>query len=237
MLELKNVSYKVIEDNQEKNILSDINLSFAKNKINVITGPNGCGKSTIIKLLMGINNPNSGQVLYNGKDITNLSISERAKLGITIAFQQPIKFKGLSVKDLLDIASNKTNTLSEACAYLSKVGLCAKDYINRELNDNLSGGELKRIELAIALAKGGNVFLFDEPEAGIDIWSFEGLISIFKSISNATIIIVSHQQKILNMADNIILLSPNKNILQGTAKKMMPKIEQSSCGMLGGQNE
>lgn len=237
MLELKNISYSVKNNTSTKNILSDINLSFEKNKIYVITGQNGSGKSSLVKLIMGINNPTDGHILFENQDITKLDITKRAKLGITMAFQQPIKFKGLTVKSLLDIASVKENTLSEACNYLSKVGLCAKDYINRTLDDNLSGGELKRIELAIALAKGGKLFLFDEPEAGIDLWSFENLIEIFKNIKDATIIIVSHQQKILNMADNIILLSPNKPAVLGTKSKMLPLIDQSSCGRLGGKNE
>lgn len=237
MLELKNITYTVKDGKNKKDILSDISLSFVKNKINVITGQNGSGKSSIVKLIMGINKPNDGAIIWQGKDITKLTITERAKLGITIAFQQPIKFKGLSVKDLLDIASNKTNTLSEACDYLSKVGLCAKDYINREINDELSGGELKRIELAIALAKGGKLFLFDEPEAGIDLWSFENLINLFKKINDATVIIVSHQQKILSMADNIILLSPNCPAVSGKPSKMLPLIDKNSCMRLGGQNE
>ena len=237
MLELKNITYTAVNTTGKKDILKDISLSFAKNKINVITGQNGSGKSTIVKLIMGIIKPTKGSILYNEKNISDLSITERAKLGITMAFQQPIKFKGISVKDMLDIASGKTNTLSEACNYLSKVGLCAKDYINRQLDENLSGGELKRIELAIALAKGGKIFLFDEPEAGIDLWSFENLISLFKNIDNATIIIVSHQQKILNMADNIILLSTDKEVIFGSPKKMLPLIESNSCGRLGGTNE
>ncbi len=237
MLELSNISYSVKQNNVERDILKDINLSFETNKINVITGQNGSGKSTIIKLIMGIIKPTKGKIVFKKKDITSLSITDRANLGITMAFQQPTKFKGLSVKDLLDIASKKTNTLSEACSYLSKVGLCAKDYVNRDIDDKLSGGELKRIELAIALAKGGKVFLFDEPEAGIDLWSFENLISLFKEITDATVIIVSHQQKILDMADNIVLLSPLKPAIFGTKNKMLPLINNTTCDRLGGKSE
>ncbi|MBO5910026.1 MAG: ATP-binding cassette domain-containing protein, partial [Clostridia bacterium] len=196
MLVLKNINYSVSAENKTIDILKNINLKFNKG-INVITGQNGSGKSTLIKLIMGINTPTSGQIVYNNVDISNTSINERANLGFTLAFQQPVKFKGIKVKDLLDIASSKSNKLSDICEHLSKVGMCAKDYINRELDSTLSGGELKRIELAMALAKGGEVFLFDEPEAGIDLWSFENLIDIFKNLKNKIVVIVSHQEKII----------------------------------------
>ena len=155
---------------------------------------------------MSINKVSSGKIVYEGKDITDLTINERANLGFTLAFQQPIRFKGIKVKDLLDIASSKNNKLADACEYLSKVGLCAKDYVNREIDNTLSGGELKRIELAIALAKGGEVFLFDEPEAGIDLWSFENLIDLFKSLKDKIVIIVSHQEKIIKCANKVVVL-------------------------------
>ena len=182
---------------------------------------------------MGINIPTNGQVLYNKQDISSLTITDRANLGFTIAFQQPIKFKGLKVKDLLDIASSKTNKLADACAYLSQVGLCAKDYINRELDGTLSGGELKRIELALALAKGGDVFLFDEPEAGIDLWSFEKLVGLFKNLKNKIVIIVSHQEKIIECATNVIVLEGDR-ANQYSSGDAIEKIKKLQCGKLGG---
>ena len=232
MLELKNIGYSVDGDNGDIDILNNINLKFKKG-INVITGHNGSGKSTLIKLIMGINKQTSGQVVYNKQDISNLSITDRANIGFTLAFQQPIKFKGLKVKDLLDIASSKTNKLADACTYLSQVGLCAKDYINRELDSTLSGGELKRIELALALAKGGDVFLFDEPEAGIDLWSFEKLIDLFKNLKNKTVIIVSHQEKIIECANNVIVLD-SVGAKQYSTKDAIDKIKRLQCGKLGG---
>ena len=232
MLELKNISYSVVGDNGEINILNNINLKFKKG-INVITGQNGSGKSTLIKLIMGINKQTAGQVVYNKQDISNIPITDRANMGFTLAFQQPIKFKGLKVKDLLDIASSKTNKLSDACTYLSQVGLCAKDYINRELDSTLSGGELKRIELALALAKGGDVFLFDEPEAGIDLWSFEKLIGLFKNLKNKIVIIVSHQEKIIECANNVIVLDDD-GAKQYSTNDAISKIKKLQCGKLGG---
>lgn len=236
MIKLENLSYKVSdkETGKEKYILKDLNLEFLKNKVTVITGHNGSGKSTLIKLLMGIISPTSGKILVDDKDITSLSIQERANMGLTIAFQQPVRFKGLTVKDLLNLASKKQGKLSDACEYLAKVGLCAKDYIDRELDDRLSGGELKRIELAIALAKGGNILLFDEPEAGIDLWSFDGLVNIFKELKNKTVIIVSHQKKLLDNADYILLLNNNHNAILGTKKEMLDNLNKPQCGKLGG---
>ena len=232
MLELKNINYSVVDANQNTiDILKDINLKFDKG-ITVITGQNGSGKSTLIKLIMDINKATSGKVIYRGKDISNLNITERANLGFTLAFQQPIRFKGIRVKDLLDIASSKSNKLSDACEYLSKVGLCAKDYINREIDNTLSGGELKRIELAIALAKGGDVFLFDEPEAGIDLWSFESLIKVFELLKNKIVIIVSHQQKIIESADNVIVIN-NDGAKQYNSKEAINQIQKMKCGRLG----
>ncbi|MBQ7798490.1 MAG: ATP-binding cassette domain-containing protein [Clostridia bacterium] len=233
MIELKNIGYSVVDKNQNTiEILKDINLKFDKG-INVITGQNGSGKSTLVKLIMDINKATSGQIVNNGKDISNLDITERANLGFTIAFQQPIKFKGIKVKDLLDIASSKNNKLADACEYLSKVGLCAKDYINRELDNTLSGGELKRIELAIALAKGGEVFLFDEPEAGIDLWSFENLISLFNNLKDKIVIIVSHQEKIIQSATKVIVLD-NEAVKEYDSSKAIKSIKKLQCGKLGG---
>lgn len=237
MLQLKNICFSVEDSGQTINILKDINLDFEENKITVITGANGGGKSSLVKLIMGINQCSSGQILLDGQDITNLSITDRANLGLTIAFQQPVKFKGLTVKNLLDEASKKNNKVVDACEYLSQVGLCAKSYLNRQLDDTLSGGELKRIEIAMSLAKGGKIFLFDEPEAGIDLWSFENLIKIFKDIKNATVIIVSHQRKILEMADNIILINKNSNLKYGTKEEMITNLTTPNCYKLGGENE
>ncbi|MBQ7880518.1 MAG: ATP-binding cassette domain-containing protein [Clostridia bacterium] len=233
MLELKNISYSVVDDNNKSiDILKDINLKFNKG-INVITGQNGSGKSSLIKLIMNINQSSSGKIMYNKKDISALDITERANLGFTLAFQQPIRFKGLKVKDLLDIASSKNNKLADICDYLSKVGMCAKDYINRELDSTLSGGELKRIELALALAKGGEVFLFDEPEAGIDLWSFENLIDIFKNLKDKIVIIVSHQEKIIECASKVIVLD-NNGITEYNKVDAINKIKKLQCGRLGG---
>lgn len=236
MIKLENLSYKVSdkETGKEKYILKNLNLEFPKNKVTVITGHNGSGKSTLIKLLMGIISPTSGKILVNGTDITPLQIQERANMGLTIAFQQPVRFKGLTVRDLLNLASKKQGKLADACEYLAKVGLCAKDYIDRELDDRLSGGELKRIELAIALAKGGDILLFDEPEAGIDLWSFDGLVNIFKELKNKTVIIVSHQKKLLNNADYILLLNNNHDAILGTKKEMLENLNKPQCAKLGG---
>lgn len=236
MIKLENLSYKVSdkETGKEKYILKNLNLEFPKNKVTVITGHNGSGKSTLIKLLMGIISPTSGRILVNGTDITPLQIQERANMGLTIAFQQPVRFKGLTVRDLLNLASKKQGKLADACEYLAKVGLCAKDYIDRELDDRLSGGELKRIELAIALAKGGDILLFDEPEAGIDLWSFDGLVNIFKELKNKTVIIVSHQKKLLDNADYILLLNNNHDAILGTKKEMLENLNKPQCAKLGG---
>lgn len=236
MIKLENLSYKVSdkETGKEKYILKNLNLEFPKNKVTVITGHNGSGKSTLIKLLMGIISPTSGKILVNGTDITPLQIQERANMGLTIAFQQPVRFKGLTVRDLLNLASKKQGKLADACEYLAKVGLCAKDYIDRELDDRLSGGELKRIELAIALAKGGDILLFDEPEAGIDLWSFDGLVNIFKELKNKTVIIVSHQKKLLDNADYILLLNNNHDAILGTKNEMLENLNKPQCAKLGG---
>lgn len=237
MLVLNNIDYTIKENNNLKNILSNINLQFKKNEITVITGANGSGKSTLIKMIMGIITPTKGDIKFNNKNINNLSISERANLGFTLALQQPVKFNGLTVRNLLDEACKKNVKITDACEYLSKVGLCAKNYINRQLDNTLSGGELKRIELAMALAKGGKVFLFDEPEAGIDLWSFEDLIQIFTSLKDKIVIIVSHQKKILEIADKIIVLNHNSSPLVGSKVEILPKLNTKSCGKLGGYNE
>lgn len=222
MLELKNISF--FRDN--KQILDNITLNIDNSKLIAITGPNGSGKSTLAKIIMGILKPDSGRILFDGQDITDKNITERAKLGIGFAFQQPVKFKGLTVKDLIELASGNNIKLSEACDYLSDVGLCAKDYLNREISSSLSGGELKRIEIAMLAAKKSKLTVFDEPEAGIDLWSFNNLISVFEKMHNeikdASIVIISHQEKILNIADEIILLTDGKVEATGTKEQLLP---------------
>ncbi len=205
MLELKNISFQA-ED--EKEILKDVSLKI-DDKIVVITGPNGGGKSTLAKVIAGIVTPTGGQILLDGEDITGYSVTERANAGISLAFQQPVRFKGLTVRDLITIAAGKELNVSEACSYLSEVGLCAKDYIDRELNASLSGGEIKRIEIATILARGSKFSIFDEPEAGIDLWSFQSLIRVFEKMQKeykGTILIISHQERILDIADKIIYI-------------------------------
>ena len=222
MLELKNVSY--FRDN--KLILDNISLKIDNSKLVAITGPNGSGKSTLAKIIMGILKPDSGSIFFDGKDITNIGITDRAKLGIGFAFQQPVKFKGLTVRDLIELSSGNTINVSEACNYLSDVGLCAKDYLNREVSNSLSGGELKRIEIAMLAAKKSKLTVFDEPEAGIDLWSFNSLISVFEKmhseISDSSIVIISHQEKILNIADEIILLVDGKVQAVGQKEEVLP---------------
>lgn len=222
MLELKNISY--FRDN--KQILDNISLKIDNSKLVAITGPNGSGKSTLAKIIMGILKPDSGSIFFDGKDITNIGITDRAKLGIGFAFQQPVKFKGLTVRDLIELSSGNTINLSEACNYLSDVGLCAKDYLNREVSNSLSGGELKRIEIAMLAAKKSKLTVFDEPEAGIDLWSFNSLISVFEKmhseISDSSIVIISHQEKILNIADEIILLVDGKVQAVGQKEEVLP---------------
>lgn len=228
MLELKNISF--FKDN--KHILKNINLKIDNSKLIAITGPNGSGKSSLAKIIMGIFTPDSGQILFNGQDITNLDITERAKLGIGFAFQQPVRFKGLTVRDLINIAAGNNIKLSEACDYLSDVGLCAKEYLNREITSSLSGGELKRIEIAMLAAKKSKLTVFDEPEAGIDLWSFNSLITVFekmhKEIANSSIVIISHQEKILNIADEIVLLIDGEIKEIGNKEKILPLLLESS---------
>ena len=220
MLELKNICYKVHNNNEEKEVLKDISLQLSEG-FTVITGPNGGGKSSLARIIMGITQPDSGSILLDGEDITSLSITDRAKKGISFAFQQPVRFKGITVKDLITQASGRQLTISEACEYLSEVGLCAREYIDREVNGSLSGGELKRIEIAMVIARGTRYCIFDEPEAGIDLWSFNNLISIFKRLIESdkkrTILIISHQERILDMADRIILVADGQ--IQSVGKK------------------
>ena len=235
MLELKNVSYF----RANKQILDNISLKIDNSKLVAITGPNGSGKSTLAKIIMGILKPDSGSIFFDGKDITAMGITDRAKLGIGFAFQQPVKFKGLTVRDLIELSSGNTINVSEACNYLSDVGLCAKDYLNREVSNSLSGGELKRIEIAMLAAKKSKLTVFDEPEAGIDLWSFNSLISVFEKmhseISNSSIVIISHQEKILNIADEIILLVDGKVQAVGQKEEVLPlllKNTQNTCKVM-----
>ncbi len=227
MLELQNVTYTVTENNIEKNIIDHMDLVIPDGKFVVITGPNGGGKSTLAKTIMGINHISSGRLLFDGEDITAKNITERAKLGISFAFQQPVHFKGIKVIDLLRLAIGKNISKDSACEYLSKVGLCAKEYINREVNNSLSGGELKRIEIATVLARGTKFSIFDEPEAGIDIWSFQNLIQVFENIRKTvqgTVLIISHQERILNIADEIVVIENGKVAKQGAKADILPEL-------------
>lgn len=229
MLELKNVCFSVpSDDGKSKEIIKDVSLSVEAGKLLVITGPNGGGKSTLARLIMGIEKPSSGKIFFNGEDITDLSVTERAKRGISFAFQQPVKFKGLTVLDLLRIASGKRLSVGDACQYLSSVGLCARDYIDRELNASLSGGELKRIEIAEILSRAAKLSLFDEPEAGIDLWSFNNLIKVFEEmrqkITDGSVVIISHQERILNVADEIVVIGGGRVERKGTREEVLPTL-------------
>lgn len=227
MIELNNIAYIVEDKGIKKTILDNISIKFEDNCITAITGQNGSGKSTLTKIIIGIIKPTSGQILYNGADITNYTIDERVKLGINYAFQQPITFKGMTIKELIDIASNQNNSIPKACEYLSRVGICAKDYIERDFDKTLSGGEQKRIELAIALAQNGNTVIFDEPEAGIDIWSFERLSKIFEK--NKSYIVVSHQTKFLSSADKIVVMENGRVTQYGPAKDILKNLKRITC--------
>ena len=227
MLELKNISYEA-EDGKE--ILRDVNLVI-DDRFVAITGPNGGGKSTLAKVIAGIYQPTSGQILLNGEDITHAPVTERAQKGISYAFQQPVRFKGLRVRDLLRLAAGKDTSIEDACHFLSEVGLCARDYIDRELNDSLSGGEMKRIEIATILARGTQMSIFDEPEAGIDLWSFQNLIRVFEKMHEETkgnILIISHQERILNIADKIVYVKAGVVERYGTREEILPSLLDSS---------
>ena len=236
MLELKNISYEVDDDNDNKEILKNVNLTIDEHFV-AITGPNGGGKSTLARIIAGIHTPTSGQILFNGEDITDLSITERAKRGISFAFQQPVHFKGLTVKDLVNTAAGKPMSVSDICDILSEVGLCAREYIDREVNSSLSGGELKRIEIATILARGTQLSIFDEPEAGIDLWSFNSLIKVFEKMRdeiNGSILIISHQERILNIADKIIVIANGSVDSIGSKEEIMPRLmnQPSTCKTL-----
>ena len=227
MLTLENLTFDVNDDEGGKGIIKDLNLTIGDGKFVVITGPNGGGKSTTAKLIMGIEKPTSGRILFDGQDITDMNITDRANLGISFAFQQPVRFKGVQVLDLIRLAAKKKLSVTDACQYLSEVGLCAKDYINREVNASLSGGELKRIEIASVLARASKLSVFDEPEAGIDLWSFQNLIQVFERMrknTNGSILIISHQERILNIADEIVVIADGRVVNQGTRDEIMPQI-------------
>ena len=229
MLEFINVSYTT-EDGHD--IIKNVSFTI-KDRFVAVTGPNGSGKSTIAKLIAGIYKPASGKILLDGKDVTEADVTERARMGISFAFQQPVRFKGLTVKDLIGLAAGRKLSVKETCRYLSAVGLCAKDYVDREANASLSGGELKRIEIAMIMARNTKLSVFDEPEAGIDLWSFNNLISVFKEMHDSTkgsIVIISHQERILDIADRILVVADGGIRAEGTRQEILPELlSGSSC--------
>ena len=243
MLELKNISFRINDDGRETTILNDISYTLEDDKFLVITGPNGGGKSTLAKIIMGIEKPTSGQILLDGKDITDLDITERAKLGIGYAFQHPPRFKGLTVRRLLSLAHGSDLPEDECCAYLTNVGLCSKEYLNREVDTSLSGGEVKRIEIATLMARDLNVSIFDEPEAGIDLWSFTMLVESFKVMCRGrhrSVILISHQERIMQLADEILVVANGKIRTSGTREEVFPKLLGEfgdNCGFRGKEEQ
>lgn len=236
MLELRNICYSAENDGVKKDIIKNVSLKLDE-KFIAFTGPNGGGKSTLAKIIMGIIRPTSGRIIFDGKDVTDLSVTDRAKAGIAFAFQQPVKFKGITVTDLIEIASGKKLSVSEICGYLSEVGLCAREYVDREINASLSGGELKRIEIAVTLARKSKFTIFDEPEAGIDLWSFNSLIRVFENLAEKTaesLLIISHQERILSIADRIIVISDGEVTKDGKGSDVLPGIlsASSTCNVL-----
>ena len=235
MLELRNVSFGVDADEGKKEIIRDVSFTVPDDKLIVITGPNGGGKSTLARLIAGIEKPISGNIILDGEDITQMSITDRARKGIGFAFQQPVRFKGIEVFDLIRLATGKSISVADACSYLSAVGLCARDYIKREVNSSLSGGELKRIEIATLLAKSPRLSVFDEPEAGIDLWSFKNLIEVFegmrKNINNSSILIISHQERILNIADEIMVIRDGRLAEKGMRDEILPGLMRTDSAV------
>ncbi len=243
MLEIKNLTYTVTDEKTGKQvkILDDVSVTINERFV-AVTGPNGSGKSTLAKLIAGIYKADSGQILLDGVDITNMNITERARAGISFAFQQPVRFKGITVKDMISMAAGEKISVAEACKYLSEVGLCAKEYVNREINESLSGGELKRIEIAMINARGTKFSVFDEPEAGIDLWSFNNLIKVFEKMHERThgnILIISHQERILDIADKIIVIANGKIAAYGTKNEILPELlsAQAACKYASGGEE
>ena len=243
MLELKNVTYTVTDPKTNKinRILDDVSLTI-NDRFVAITGPNGSGKSTLAKVIAGIVTPDSGRIYLDGEDITDMSITERSRAGISFAFQQPVRFKGITVKDLISLAAGEKISVAEACKFLSEVGLCAKEYVNREVNESLSGGELKRIEIAMINARGTKFSVFDEPEAGIDLWSFNNLIKVFEKMHERThgnILIISHQERILDIADKIVVIADGKVAAYGSKNDILPELlsAQASCRFASGGEE
>ena len=233
MLEMKNLSYRVQGENGPVDILNQIDLTVEDKKFIVITGPNGGGKTSLARAVMGIYQPTGGEIHWNGQNITNLSVTERARLGISYGFQQPPRFKGMKVRDLLTIAAGENISHDKACAYLTKVGLCARDYIDRDVDTSLSGGEVKRIEIASILARKSELMIFDEPEAGIDLWSFARLTETFEQIHNsgsATMIIISHQERIISLADEVIVVGDGNIRHRGSAQEILPQILADTLG-------
>lgn len=227
MLELKNISFNVADEKGEKDIITDVSLTLEDGKFLVITGPNGGGKSTLAKLIMGIEKPTGGKILWNGTDITDMSITDRAKLGIGYAFQQPPRFKGLSVRDLLSLAHGSDLPEDQCCAYLTQVGLCSKDYLNRQVDSSLSGGEIKRIEIATLMARDLSLAIYDEPEAGIDLWSFNMLVESFKAITKTrkeSMVIISHQERIMRIADEIAIIANGVVKKHGPTEEVFPEL-------------
>ncbi len=240
MLELKHISYSVHDEGGELGILNDIELTIPEHKLVVLTGPNGGGKTTLAKIIMGLVRPTAGQILWNGEDVTNLSITERAKRGISYGFQQPARFKGITVRNLLTIAAGDDHLSKDRCCqYLTRVGLCANDYLDREVDTSLSGGEVKRIEIATILARNSALMIFDEPEAGIDLWSFTRLTKTFEQIhrkGKATMVIISHQERIISLADEVIVVGGGTIQRRGSAQEILPQIlgdTLGSCPVLG----
>ena len=243
MLEIKNLTYSVTDEKTGKQIkiLDDVSVTINERFV-AVTGPNGSGKSTLAKLIAGIYKADSGQILLDGVDISDMNITERAKAGISFAFQQPVRFKGITVKDMISLAAGEKISVAEACKYLSEVGLCAKEYVNREINESLSGGELKRIEIAMINARGTKFSVFDEPEAGIDLWSFNNLIKVFEKMHERThgnILIISHQERILDIADKIIVIADGKIAAYGTKEEILPELlsGQAACNYASGGEE